>query len=83
MPYEIQFSHSAVRDLKVLEKETKEIIKNAILVLSEDPFAGDVKKLKLPMEGYRMRKGNYRILFEIEKKIIVISSIKHRKDVYK
>lgn len=83
MPYEIQFTNSAVRDLKSIEKGMKERIKEAILVLSENPFIGDVKKLRLPFEGYRMRKGDYRILFEIEKSVIVISTIKHRKDVYK
>jgi mRNA interferase RelE/StbE len=84
MPYEIQFSDSAIRDLKNLEKETKEIIKKAIFVcLTENPFLGDIKKLKSPMVGYRLRKGDYRILFVIEKESIVISTIKHRKDAYK
>jgi mRNA interferase RelE/StbE len=83
MPYEIKFSNSALRDLKSLEKEAKESIKKAILVLAENPFIGDTKKLRLPLEGYRMRKGDYRILFEMEKSIIIISTIKHRKDVYK
>ncbi len=83
MSYEIQFTNSAVRDLKNLEKETKENIKKAVSVLAENPFVCDVKKLKLPMIGYRMRKGDYRILFEIEKKNIVLYGIKHRKDVYK
>ena len=83
MPYEILFSNSAIKDLKSLEQDTKESIKKAIEVLMENPFTGDIKKLRLPLEGYRMRKGDYRILFEIEKNCIIISTIKHRKDVYK
>jgi len=83
MPYKIDFLNSAVCDLKNLEKETNESIKKAVIVLAENPFVCDIKKLKLPLEGYRIRKGDYRILFEIEKNTIIIYSIKHRKDVYK
>ena len=83
MVYEIQFTNSAGRDLKNLENETKENIKKAIFILAENPFVGDVKKLKLPMIGYRLRKGDYRILFEIGKKDIIIYGIKHRKGAYK
>ncbi len=53
--------------------------------LKENPFNKklDVKKLKTSFEGYRVRKGSFRILFEKENKIITIYSIKHRKDAYK
>ena len=83
MPYDITFTSSALRDVKNLEKQTREIIKKVIVLLSENPLVGDIKKLKTPFVGYRLRKGDYRIIFEIEKKEIIISSIKHRKDAYK
>jgi len=43
----------------------------------------DIKKLKVPFQGFRLRVGDYRILFIIEKDRIVVYSIKHRKDAYK
>jgi mRNA-degrading endonuclease RelE of RelBE toxin-antitoxin system len=43
----------------------------------------NVKKLNVPFLGFRLRLGNYRILFTIEKEHIIVYSIKHRKDAYK
>ncbi len=51
--------------------------------LEKDPSGCDIKKLKTPFEGYRVRSGNYRILCVIEKKEVVIYSIQHRKDAYR
>ena len=43
----------------------------------------NLKKLKLPFEGFRMRIGVYRMLFTFKNKMVTIYSIKHRKDAYK
>ena len=43
---------------------------------------GDIKKLTNHSPEYRLRVGNFRILFEIENNEIIIYRIKHRKDVY-
>jgi mRNA interferase RelE/StbE len=44
---------------------------------------GDVKRLTNFTPEYRLRVGNFRVLFEIEDKEIVIYRIVHRKDAYK
>jgi mRNA interferase RelE/StbE len=45
---------------------------------------GDIKRLTNCTPEYRLRIGNYRILFEIESSnVIVIYKIKHRKEAYK
>jgi len=44
---------------------------------------GDVKKLTDHAPEYRLRVGNYRILFEINANKIVIYRIRHRKDAYR
>jgi len=46
-------------------------------------LTGDVKKLTNFTPEYRLRVGNYRILFEIENNKIIIYRIIHRKDAYK
>ncbi len=81
MFYEIEFDKQANKDLEKLEK------KNAHQVLSKienlrDNLQGDVKKLSRSNE-YRLRAGNYRILFKINSNIIKIFKISHRKDIYK
>lgn len=43
----------------------------------------DIKKLKVPYAGFRLRIGDYRILFTLKGKNVTIYSIQHRKDAYR
>ncbi len=58
--------------IKILEK----------IQLMENDLAGDVKKLTNFTPEYRLRVGNYRVLFEIEDKNIVIYRVKPRDKAY-
>lgn len=72
----------AKRDLKkVPRKDICNIVKK-IKDLS-DGLKGDVKKLTNFTPEYRLRCGDWRILFEIEENRIVIYRIMMRKDVYR
>jgi mRNA interferase RelE/StbE len=57
----------------------------AIDKLAEDPRPDGVKKLKGEDNAYRIRVGDYRIIYTIEDviKIVEIQRIRHRKDAYK
>jgi len=82
--YKILIKPSASKDLDVLpDKEVKKIL-NHISHLGENPRPVGVQKLS-NQDGYRIRSGNYRILFIVEEKskTVLIYRIKHRKDVYK
>lgn len=46
-------------------------------------MSGDVKKLTNFTPEYRLRVGEYRILFEVENSKIIVYRILHRKDVYR
>ena len=84
MVYRIQIKPPASRDLDTLpDKEVQKIL-SRIAQLQEEPRPIGVQKLTNE-EGYRIRSGNYRILFEIDEtiKTILIYRIKHRKDAYK
>jgi mRNA interferase RelE/StbE len=48
----------------------------------QDDLQGDVKQLTNLSPEYRLRVGDYRILFEIEAEEIVIYRIKHRSKAY-
>jgi mRNA interferase RelE/StbE len=48
----------------------------------QDNLAGDVKKLTNFTPEYRLRVGDYRVLFEIEGAIVVVYRVLHRKDAY-
>ncbi len=69
--YKIQIRRSAGKELgKISQKDRKRIIER-ILTLENDPRPAGVKKLS-GEEKYRVRQGNYRILYEINDAIITI-----------
>ncbi len=63
------------------KKEAKRIVEK-ITALS-DNLSGDVKKLTTFTPEYRLRVGDYRVLFEIENDNIIIYHIKRRGEAYK
>ena len=75
---EIQYSKQAIKFLKKLDTPTKRRIVNAINALP----AGDVKKLQ-GTSGYRLRVGDYRILFSRDLHVLLITRIDNRGEAYK
>lgn len=82
MIYQIEFKQRAVKDLKSFPKEDVRRIIGKIEDLQND-LTGDVKKLTNFTPEYRLRVGDYRVLFEIENDKIVVYRIKHRREVYR
>ncbi|MBC8237239.1 MAG: type II toxin-antitoxin system RelE/ParE family toxin [Helicobacteraceae bacterium] len=82
--YSIEIKNSAVKELGKLPKVDLKRIVERIQSLSSEPRPAGCKKLSAD-EKYRLRAGNYRILYSIEenKLIIYIVKVGHRKDVYK
>jgi mRNA interferase RelE/StbE len=83
--YRIEFKSSA---LKELERLPRQIIPRVIAVIKglvENPYPSGVKKLAGFERTYRVRVGDYRIMYEIyeDRLIIEIIRVKHRKDIYK
>jgi len=86
--YKVEFTESAVKQLKKLDKQTVRVIKNWViknLVNTPDPRLHG-KALKGNLKGiWRYRVGDYRLFAAIEEEIITISifEIGHRRDIYK
>jgi mRNA-degrading endonuclease RelE of RelBE toxin-antitoxin system len=49
---------------------------------AQHDLTGDIKKLKRFRNKYRLRAGNYRVLFELEGTYIVVYDVGDRKDIY-
>lgn len=84
MSYLINLKRSAEKELEHLPVKIHDRIVNLLISLKENPLPKGVKKLS-GREGYRVRVGDYRILYVInhsEKKAEVFS-IAHRRDVYR
>jgi mRNA interferase RelE/StbE len=88
MKFEILIFPSAEKEMKSLDNKTKDRIKSAAKALGEDPFhsrpKADIRKLhglKDP-ELYRLRVGNFRIVYFVEERKIKITHILKRGSVY-
>lgn len=80
----IDLVKSAEKELLRLDKKTGEIILSKIKLLAKNPYGQDSQKLG-GGKGYRIRFGDYRIIYAIDKKskTITVARIRHRKDAYK
>lgn len=83
--YQITFKKSALKELSDISKPYNQNIAIAIDKLAETPRPDGVKKIKGEENAYRIRIGDYRVIYTIEDviKIVEIQRIRHRKDAYK
>jgi len=82
--YRIVFKQSLAKDLRSIPKKDVQRILNRIGGLVDDPRPAGAEKLSSD-EKYRIRQGNYRILYTIEDDIITVTVVKvgHSRDVYR
>ncbi len=85
MAFIIEFSSSALREFKALEHAVQRRIASHVDELAENPFPASSRKLKGEPDHYRLRVGDYRIIYRIEKSRvrIVVVKIGHRREVYR
>lgn len=85
MSYEIQILPRAARQLKALSVEVRQEISLTVQSLANEPRPIGVKKLSGEKDIYRVRVRNYRILYKISDKVlvVVVVSVGHRREVYR
>jgi len=83
--YTVELSNRAKRDLASFSAETQTRIVKALRTLEANPRPSGIEKLKGEENAYRLRVGDYRILYEIYDKVLVVLVVKigHRRDVYR
>jgi mRNA interferase RelE/StbE len=81
--YELVYSPEAQRQLEKLDRGTAERIIMVLERLRIRPGLCDIKKL-VGMRGYRLRVGDHRVIFDMEKErlIILVLKVGHRKNIY-
>lgn len=81
--YKIEFKPSVWKDLDGIAKTDRRRILKSIERLAFDPRQGGSKKLS-GSERYRIRQGNYRILYSIEddRLVVIVVKVGHRREVY-
>lgn len=81
MRYQIVYEEEALGELEKLEPSITRRITSKIDKMSENPVSCDIKKLK-GSDYYRLRVGDYRVIFIFEDSIIKIFKVGHRKHIY-
>ncbi|MEM9540105.1 MAG: type II toxin-antitoxin system RelE/ParE family toxin [Cyanobacteria bacterium P01_E01_bin.42] len=83
--YSLQFKNSAAKEFRGLPTDIKQRIGEAVEELCFDPRPDGVVKLKGDDDLYRIRVGNYRVIYEIDddEKALLIMRVRHRGDAYK
>ena len=77
--FQISYSKKAIKFLKRQDVPSQ---KRLIAAISRLPLEGDIKKLQ-GIDGYRLRVGNFRVLFNVDGIIIDIIDIGNRGQIYK
>ena len=85
--YQLKFLGKAEKDLKNIDLPHRKIIKEKLLILAKNPevLKNNIKKLSGSKEDYyRLRIGNFRVIFKKEDKnlIIFVIRIGHRREIY-
>jgi mRNA interferase RelE/StbE len=83
--YKIEWKASALKDLKRLDKWIVPRILQAVDSLKEQPLPHDVRKIRGSERSYRIRVGDYRVVYTIEEDLLIVEivRVRHRKDVYR
>ena len=81
--FKLTISQKAKKEMKKLPLEELKKIDEKILLLIKDPYQSNSKKLAGTNHTYRLRQGNYRIIYEVAKKEICIMAVGHRKEIYR
>lgn len=81
MDYTIRFGSRALKDLRKLDKQISGRILNRIEGLAND-LSGDVKRLTDHTPQYRLRVGDFRVLFDIDEETVQIQRVLNRREAY-
>jgi mRNA interferase RelE/StbE len=83
--YDITFARSARRELEGMERKAAQRILRRIEDLADDPRPHGCRKLQGGAELWRIRMGEYRVVYSVDDDagMVDIIAVRHRRDVYR
>lgn len=83
--YRVEFTSAAARAIRKLPKNVRTRLLDAIETLSSNPRPSGACKLSGTDRAWRIRCGDYRVLYEVEDDVLVITVVRagHRREVYR
>lgn len=84
-PYEVLLEAAAERDLRRLPASVHDRVITAIRALATDPRPPGSRKLTGSKNDWRIRVGDYRVVYEIADavRVVRVNRVRHRRDVYR
>ena len=85
MSYTVQLAPAAKRQLRKLDRSIQERVVRRLDKLGQDPRPPGVEKLEGDESTYRIRIGEYRIVYDIHDKVLIVLVLKvgHRREIYR
>jgi mRNA interferase RelE/StbE len=82
--YQVEFARSATKDLRKIDRSRVPQILEKIETLVDEPRPPGCKKLTGSERTYRIRVGDYRVIYEVEddKLVVLVVRIRHRSEAY-
>ncbi|MFT4260457.1 type II toxin-antitoxin system RelE family toxin [Microbacterium sp.] len=82
--YQVEFTAAAAKEVRKLDAQIRRRILAGIAELEREPRPHGVRKLAGYENAWRLRVGDYRVLYEIsdEKVLVTVVRVAHRRDVY-
>jgi len=80
MAWNLHITGPAQKEFQKLPAKDQARVKDALLAMQQDPFSGDIKRLKGQTSAWRRRVGNYRIVYDlhVEEQRIAVAGIVRR-----
>ncbi|MFD1716148.1 type II toxin-antitoxin system RelE/ParE family toxin [Amnibacterium flavum] len=84
MTHQVQFNSAAARQMKKLPRPHRDRILDAIEDLAEDPRPHGAKKLVGEQTAWRIRIGDYRVIYDVLDSELTVSVVRaaHRREIY-
>ena len=85
MVYRLKIKDQALKALQKISEPDQGRIRRRIDALADDPRAPGTKKLQGADDLYRLRVGDYRVIYQIQDDVLLVLVVRvgHRKDVYR
>ncbi|HUT53039.1 MAG TPA: type II toxin-antitoxin system RelE/ParE family toxin [bacterium] len=85
MTYRVKIAPRALKSLAKVPEPDQTRVRHRIRLLAEEPRPRGVEKIKGREDLYRIRAGDYRVLYEVEDDVLFVLVVRvgHRKDVYR
>ena len=84
MTYRVEVAAAAARQLRKLDRSARRRVQAAIELLADEPRPSGAKKLVGGNGEWRVRTGDYRIVYEIHDNVLVVLviAVGHRREIY-